>query len=401
MSFRRAEVVAMFLVKNVTVYPITSEPIAQGAVAWEDGKVIAVGAVGALGPRVEEALSAGLVETVDGQGGVLMPGIIDAHSHLGIHEEGLGWEGADYNEMTSSVTPDMRAIDGVNPHDTGVQDALHGGVTAVCVVPGSANVIGGAAAVVHTRGNVVNEMLIADRVGMKIAFGENPKRVYRAKDKAPSTRMATAALLREWLTKAKDYGEKRARTAEKGEHCDTDLKLEALLPVIRGEIPLRAHAHRADDIVTAIRIAEEYGVRIVIEHCTEGHMIADFLAEKGIPAIVGPTLSSRSKAELKEKSFSTPGILAEAGVLVALTTDHPVIPIEHLPMVGALVMKAGMPEKKALAALTINPARILGLDSRLGSIEPGKDADLVLWSGHPFDVQSRVCSVWIGGEKAV
>lgn len=391
----------MILVKNVTVHPVTSEPIVDGAVAWEDGRIIAVGKPDSLGPQVDAALSAGRVTIVDGEGGVLIPGIIDPHSHLGVHEQGIGWEGADYNESTSPAAPDMRVIDGINPHEMGVQDALQGGVTAVCVVPGSANVIGGSAAVVHTRGNIVEEMLVADRVGMKIALGENPKRVYRGKDKAPSTRMATAALLREWLTKARDYETKKARAAEKGDFCETDLKLEALLPVIRGEIPLRAHAHRADDIVTAIRIAEEYGVRIVIEHCTEGHKIADYLAERQVPAIIGPTMSSRSKVEVKDKSFATPRILDEAGVLVALTTDHPVVPIEQLPIVGALVVKAGMPEDRALATLTINPARILGLDSRIGSIEAGKDADLVLWSGHPFDVSSRVCRVWVGGEQAL
>lgn len=395
----------MILIHNVDVYPISASPIRNGAVAWKDGKIVAIGTVGAEGPEAiapEVKEAAGQLKLIDGQGGVLMPGMIDAHCHAGVHEEGIGWEGADYNEATGPVTPDMRTIDGINPEERGLKDALQGGVTAVCVVPGSANVIGGSATVIHTWGSsIVDQMVIANKVGMKCAFGENPKRVYRNKDKSPATRMATAAVMREWLTKARDYEAKKARAAEKGEHCDTDLKLEALLPVVKGEIPLRAHAHRADDIVTAVRIAEEYGVRIVIEHCTEGHKIADFLAAKGIPAIVGPTLSSRSKIEVKDKSFATPGILAKAGVTVALTMDHPVIPIENLPVVGAMVMKTGMTEEEALAAITLNPARILGLDSRLGSIEAGKDADVVLWSGHPFDVQSSVKKVWIGGEEAI
>lgn len=396
----------MLIVHNVTVYPIASPPIRNGAVAWDDGKIVAVGPVGeqgpgAIDPAVADALAAGRAVLEDGEGGILMPGIIDAHTHLGVHEEGVGWEGADYNEATSPVTPDMRVVDGINPEEMGLRDALRGGVTAACILPGSANVIGGAPVVVHTWGQIIDKMVISDKVGVKVAFGENPKRVYRGKDKAPSTRMATAALLREWLVKARDYADKKARAAEKGEHCETDLKLEALLPVVRGEVPLRAHAHRADDIATALRLARECGVRIVVEHCTEGHKVAELLAENAVPAVVGPTLSSRSKIELKDKTFDTPKILAEAGVLVALMTDHPVIPIEHLPIVGALVVKAGMPEAQALAALTLNPARILGLDSRLGSIEIGKDADLVLWSGHPFEVKSQVRKVWIAGERAV
>lgn len=396
----------MLIIHNVHVYPISAPPIANGAVAVNDGKIAAVGLVGRDGPGnfapvVAAAVAAGTAAFVDGGGGVLMPGIIDAHTHLGVHEEGVGIEGADYNEMTNSVTPDLRAVDGINPEEMGIGDALRGGVTTACILPGSANVIGGAAVAVHTWGRVVDNMVLSSRVGMKVAFGENPKRVYRAKDKAPTTRMATAALLREWLTKAKDYAAKKEKAKAKGDLVETDLKLEALLPVVKGEIPLRAHAHRADDIATAVRVAKECGVRIVIEHCTEGHKVADLLAANNIPAVVGPSLSSRSKIELREKTFATPKLLAESGVLVALMTDHPVIPIEHLPVAAALVMKAGMPEDAVLAALTLHPARILGLDHRIGSIAPGKDADMVLWSGHPLDVQSQVKRVWIGGEQVV
>ncbi|MFA7175514.1 MAG: amidohydrolase, partial [Kiritimatiellia bacterium] len=338
---------------------------------------------------------------IDGGGGILMPGIIDAHTHLGIHEESVGVEGADYNETSNSVTPDLRAIDGIYPTDVAINDALKSGITAACVLPGSANVIGGAGVVIHTYGRMIGEMVLRENVGMKVAFGENPKRVYKGKDKAPSTRMATAALLREWLTKAKCYADKKQRAVEKGDVFEIDLKLEALLPVVAGNIPMRAHAHRADDIATAVRIAQECGVKIVIEHCTEGHLIADFLAEEQIPAIVGPSFSSRSKVELRERTFATPGFLDSAGVTVALMTDHPVIPLEHLPLVGALAVKAGMSEAAALRALTINPARILGLGDKLGSIEAGKDADLVLWSGHPFDMQSVATKVWIAGRQVI
>jgi len=395
----------MIVIHNVNVYTITQGKITSGAVAVADGKIVAVGEssgdVTQLAPSVAEALKSGQAELVDGEGGVLTPGIIDAHTHLGIHEEGVGVEGADYNEAVNPITPDMRAIDGIYPDDVGIKDALRAGVTAACVLPGSANVLGGTAVVVRTWGDRVDKMVIKDQVGMKAAFGENPKRVYRAKDKSPITRMATAALLREWLHKARHYDEKKRKAQEKGDVTDFDPKLEALLPVVRGELPLRAHAHRADDIATAVRIAEEFGLKIVIEHCTEGHLIADYLAEKGIPAIVGPTLSSRSKVELRARTFATPRILAEAGVCVALMTDHPVIPLEHLPVAAALAWKAGMPEEQVLAALTINPARILGIADRFGSIEPGKEADLVLWSDHPLDVRSAPKKIWLAGRQVI
>ncbi|MDH7568458.1 MAG: amidohydrolase [Armatimonadota bacterium] len=392
----------MLILHNAAVYPVAQPPINPGAVAIEDGRIVAVGPTAegfaALGPQVVAAVRAGRATLVDVAGGVLTPGLIDAHTHVGIGEEAVGWEGSDYNERTNPVTPDLRAIDGINPDDTAIPRALKGGVTAVCVVPGSANVIGGTGVVIRTYGRVVDEMVVCENAGMKAALGENPKNVYRSQNKSPVTRMAVAALFREWFTKARDYAAKKAKAAEKGEPCETDLRLEALLPVVRGEIPLRAHAHRADDIATILRIAREFNLRLVLEHCTEGHKLADLLAQQGVPAIVGPTMGGRGKVELKEKQFETAGVLAAAGVLVALTTDHSVTHIEHLPVAAALVMKAGMPADQVLAAITLNPAKILGIDHRLGSIEPGKDADLVLWSGHPLDVQSRALKVWLMGE---
>lgn len=391
----------MQIIHNVTVLPVAGPAIPEGAVALEAGRILAVGrAPGGDFAALGLGAAAGGAALVDGEGGVLTPGLIDAHTHLGVSEEAVGIEGADLNETTGPVTPDLRAIDGINPEETAIGRALRAGVTAVCVLPGSANVFGGSGVVIRTRGTVVDRMVLRENAGMKAALGENPKTVYRGKDKAPATRMAIAALFREWLTKARDYDAKKARAQEKGKPLDTDVKLEALLPVVRGEIPLRAHAHRADDIATIIRIAREFGLRLVIEHCTEGHKVTDLLVGNGVPAVIGPTMGGRGKVELKEKGFETAGILARAGVPVALTTDHGVMHIEHLPVAAALAAKAGMTEEQALAAVTLIPARILGLEERIGSIERGKDADLVLWSGNPLDVRSVARRVWIGGEEA-
>ncbi|MGE5529114.1 MAG: amidohydrolase [Patescibacteria group bacterium] len=379
----------MLAITNVRIKTITGPEIRRGVVLVEDGRIKAV---------AENLAVPDGAETVAGRGWLLTPGIIDAHCHLGIGEEGIGFEGEDYNEMTDPVTPHMRVIDGINPEEMGMRDAAEGGVTTVCLAPGSANVIGGQVAVLKTYGAAVDGMVLSFPAGVKAAFGENPKRVYHSQKKTPMTRMGTAALLREALVKAQNYRRKleaAAKDPDKAE--DRDLKSEALLPVLERRIPLRAHAHRADDILTAVRIASEFGIEIVIEHCTEGHKLAPFLAERGIPAVVGPSLSTRVKYELREKTFATPGILARAGVRVALMTDAPVIPIEHLPLCAGLAVRSGMPEDEAWRALTINPAAILKLEHRLGSIEPGKDADLVLWDGDPFDTRTWPRMVWIGG----
>ncbi len=395
----------MQIIYNVTIYPVSATPINKGAVAVADGKVIAFGLAengpASLSDEVAEVIRQNKATLVNGQNGSLTPGLIDAHTHLGIHEEGIGVEGADYNEMTDPVTPDLRAIDGIYPSDVAIREALQAGITTACVLPGSANVIGGQAVAIHTSGQVIDNMAVSKNVGMKVAFGENPKRIYKGKDKTPTTRMATAALLRSWLAQARNYAEKKEWKAKKGEPYDVNTKLEALLPVINREIPLRAHAHRADDIVTAIRIAHEYDVRIVIEHCTEGHLIADFLVHNNIPAIVGPSFGSRSKVELREKTFATPGILSQAGVMVSIMTDHPVTSLEYLPLMAGLAVKAGMSKDEALKAITLHPACVLGLEKRIGSIDVGKDADLVLWSGHPLDVTAEVQKVWITGEQVV
>lgn len=377
-------------ITNARIVTITQGVIEKGHVLIEDGKIRGVGQN--LGIPAE-------AEVIDAGGKVLMPGLIDAHSHAGIHEEGVGVEGWDFNEMTDPATPWLRAIDGINPEDEGLRDAAANGVTALCVVPGSANVLGGEGVVIHTYGHIVDEMVITPSAGLKVAFGENPKRVYKEQKKMPTTRMGIAAVLRENLVRAAEYMKK----LEKGEGDpdkapDRDLRLETLVRVLRREIPLRAHAHRADDIMTALRIADEFGVRIVIEHATEGHKVAEELVRRGVPAIVGPTLTTRTKVELRERTFATPAIMAKAGVQIALTLDHPVIPVMYLPLAAALAVRAGLPEIEALKAITINPAKILGIDDRFGSIEVGKDADLAIWSGDPLDIRSRVEKTLIGGK---
>lgn len=378
----------MLAIRNAKVYTITNG-IQTGTVLIDDaGKITALG-------EVEIPQGA---EIVDATGKILMPGLIDAHGHAGIYEEGLGWEGSDGNEVTDPATPHLRALDAINPNEDGIKEALRGGVTAMCVLPGSANVIGGQGVVVHMYGNTVEEMIIQEEGGLKIAFGENPKRVYSGQKKTPSTRMATAAVLRENLVKAQNYLAKLTKAETDPDKApERDLKMEVLVQVLKGELPVRAHAHRADDIMTALRIAREFNLKISIEYCTEGHKIVEELKQAGVWAIVGPTMTNKSKAELRDRSFDTLKTLHEGGVPFAITMDHPVLPVNYLPTAAALGVKAGLPAEEALKAITINPATILGIDDRYGSIEVGKMADLVLWSGDPLDVQSEVEQVFIHG----
>ncbi|MGI6566365.1 MAG: amidohydrolase [Limnochordia bacterium] len=379
----------MLAIKNAKIITVTQGIIEQGTVLVDEGKIKAVG---------QQVAVPADAEVIDGTGKVLSPGLIDAHSHAGLDEEGYGSEGWDYNEAVDPATPWLRAIDGINPTEMGLRDAAANGVTTVCVVPGSANVLGGEGVIIHTYGNVVDEMVVSRDAGLKVAFGENPKRVYQQQKKMPTTRMGTAAILREHLVKAANYMAKLERGEKDPEKTpERDLRMENLVRVLRREIPLRAHAHRADDMMTALRIAEEFNVRIVIEHATEGHKIAEQLARRQVPAVVGPSLSSRSKVELQELDFRTAAVLNAEGVKVALTLDHPVIPLKYLPVVAALAVRYGLPEQEAWKAITINPAEILGIDDRVGSIEVGKAADLVLWSGDPLDVRSRAERVLIDG----
>lgn len=384
---KRGEI--MLVIKGGKIYTMAQKKvIEEGLIFIEKGKIVDI---------VERAEIPKDVEVIDAEGKYIFPGFIDAHCHIGLFEEGVGAIGEDGNEWTDPITPHLRAIDAVNPSDIAFKEALEGGVTAVFTGPGSANVIGGQSAALKTYGRVVDEMIIKSPAGLKIAFGENPKRVYGEQKKSPATRMATAALLRETIYKARNYKQKKEKTKE-GEVFEIDIKMEILCEVLEKKLPLRAHAHRADDIMTAIRIAKEFGVDLVIEHCTEGHIIADKIAEYGVPAVVGPSLTSRSKYELKDLTFKTPGILANKGVKVAIMTDHPVIPIKYLPLLAALAVKEGMREEDALLAITKNAAEIIGISDKVGSLEKGKDADIVIWDRFPFDLMAKPMMVLINGE---
>lgn len=384
-----AEVVAIV---GGRIVPIDAPPIESGTILLADGKIQAVGGSDLAVPDG--------ARVVDATGKWVLPGFIDAHTHLGVDEEGEGWAGNDTNEMTNPVTAYVRAIDAINPVELGFSDALSGGVLATNVQPGSGNVIGGQTVAVKCWGRAVDEMVLRSPSGIKSALGENPKRVYGDKKQTPSTRLGIAAVIREAFTKAATYDAKvRAAEAGDGTAPDRDLGLEALAKVLRGEIPWRQHCHRTDDVATAMRLAEEFGYRLVIDHGTEAFPIADVLAERGIPVAIGPLMTSRSKVELRSRSLANPAKLAAAGVEIAIITDHPVVPIHFLVHQATFAVKEGLDPEIALRALTLVPAKIMGVDDRLGSLTPGKDADLVIWSGDPLDVMSRAEHAYIDGRE--
>ena len=362
----------MLLIRNANIKTMAGPDLKNGCLLLENGKIAAVG-------QTVDAPEG--VETLDAQGRLLTPGCVEAHCHIGLDNEGMRWEGMDYNEIVDPLTPQLRAIDSINPQDEAFPSAIRGGVTTACTGPGSANVVGGTFTVLKLAGKRVDNMLLKEPAAMKCAFGENPKGCYgQGLKKSPMTRMAVAALLRELLFKTQRYRDDKLA----GKNPPFDMKLEAMLPVVNGEIPLKCHAHRADDILTAVRIAREFGLKATLDHCTDGELIADELAKEGLSVFVGPTLGSKSKAELRHKSFTTPGMLYKAGLTVSIITDAPVIPLEKLPMCAGLAADAGLPMDEAWRAITINPARSLGIDSRVGSLEPGKDADFVLWTADPL-----------------
>jgi imidazolonepropionase-like amidohydrolase len=381
----------MIFIKNGRIFTMTGGVIEKGSILIDDGKIIEVG---------KDLVAPLDAEIIDAEGKMVLPGFIDAHCHIGMWEEGMGFEGSDGNEMVDPVTPQLRAIDAINPMDVAFEEAYRGGVTTAVTGPGSANVIGGMTVALKTYGKRVDDMILKEPVAMKVAFGENPKRVYESQKKSPITRMATAAILRETLFKAKAYMEKKEQGKEDPSKMpEYDMKMEAMLKVLKKEIPLKAHAHRADDIFTALRIAKEFDVDITLEHCTEGHLIADYLAKEGKGAIVGPTLSNRSKVELRNLTFDTPRILNKAGVKIAIMTDSPVIPLHYLPICAGLAAKSGLDEMEALKAITINPAEIVGIDDRVGSIEVGKDADIAIFDGNPIkDIDCKTYVTIINGE---
>ena len=412
----------MIAITNAKILTITQGIIEKGALLIEGGRITAVG------PDIEIPADA---EVYDASGKVVMPGLIDAHCHVSIFPDGIGWDHADGNEMTDPITPHLRALDAFNPADPALPELVAGGVTTVLTGPGSANLIGGQWICIKTPPRpTVEEMILLEPAGMKMALGENPRRVYGEQKRMPSTRMGSAAALRAALVAARNYMEKWARYDEEladyeqqnaagGETADPaesaggnerekakkpaaperDLKLEALGPVLRGEMKARVHAHRADDMMTAIRIAEEFGLDLSLEHATEGHKIADVLARKGIPVTVGPIFINRPKFELNALTPRNPGILARAGVKVAIQTDA-MADVKYLTINAALAVREGMPEEEALRAITINPAEIIGVAERIGSLEVGKDADVVVFSGHPFDYTTVVELVLVDGKVA-
>jgi imidazolonepropionase-like amidohydrolase len=374
------------------VVPVDSEPIDGGTVLIEDGKIIEVGTDADV-DIPEDA------ELIDAAGSWVLPGFLDAHVHLGVHEEGEGWSGNDTNEMTDPNGARFRAIDGIDPFDLGFDDALSGGVTSVVVKPGSGNPIGGRTIGVKTWGRTVLDMVFAEQVSVKSALGENPKRVYGDKKQTPSTRLGVASIIREAFTKARNYAAQRDHARNEGKPFDTDLTLETLAAVLDGELYWDQHTHRADDIVTAIRLAEEFGYKLVVNHGTEGHLIADVLAEHDVPVILGPLFTTRSKVELRHRTLRSAGILARAGVRLAITTDHPVVPINFLVYQAALAVKDGLEPDAALRALTVNPAAMLGLQDKVGALKAGLDADVVVWSGDPLDVMNRALRVFVRGRE--
>jgi len=383
----------MILIKNAKIYRMIGSTIENGYIIVDNGKIIEFGE--------DEPTDDNYEEMYDCQGGLLFPGLIDSHTHIGVLEEAIGFEGDDINESFDPITPHLRAIDAINHMDLAFADAIQAGVTCVATGPGSANVIGGQFAVIKTYGNTVDDMIIKHPAAIKVALGENPKSVYFHNKKSPITRMATAALLREYLYKAQDYMRKLELYNKKNDDKNKpefDFKLECLVDVLLKRVPLKIHVHRADDILTAIRICKEFDVNYTLDHCTEGHLVVDILKENNISVIIGPTLVSKSKVELKNLTFKTPGLLSNNGVKIAIMTDHPCIPVQYLPICAALSVKNGMDEFEALKAITINAAEILGISDRVGSIEVGKDADIVVYNKHPFEYDTHTKMVMINGK---
>ena len=381
----------MILIENAHVWTMAGPPIPGGSVLVREGKIAAVGRDIAL--RATQDL-----QRIDAAGGWVLPGLVEAHCHIGISEERVGGVGDDCNELVTPLTPSLRAVDAVNPMDSAFHNALAAGITTVMTGPGSANVVGGQFVALKTHGRNIAEMVLRERAALKVAFGENPKTNYGGKGNAPATRMAIAAMLREALNKARDYLNEKQAAQKAGRSFKVDYQQEAYLPALRGEMPLKAHVHRADDILTAIRIAKEFGLKMTLDHCTEGHLIAREVAASGFPAIVGPSLASRSKVEVENLDFKTAGVLRKVGVEVAICSDHPVTLIQYLPIYAGLAAREGLGQAGALRAITAGAARILGVDHRVGTLQAGKDADIAIFSGNPLETATCTLYTLVDGQ---
>ena len=381
----------MLVIIHGKIKTMEQQDYEDGYLEIEQGKIVAIGDMKECDQKA--LYENNKAQVIDAKGNLVMPGIIEAHCHMGITEEKKGMEGDDCNETVDPITPQLRAIDAINPMDAAFRDALQAGITSAMVGPGSANVVGGQFAFIKTHGRCIDKMIVKAPAAMKVAFGENPKVNYSDQNTSPSTRMAIASMLREELYKAKQYQNKQ----EKNPEAEKDFRYECWLPVLRGEIPLKAHAHRADDILTAVRIAKEFGLKITLDHCSEGHFILDELKESGFPAIVGPDMASRNKIEVQNMAFKTAGLLSNAGILTAVTTDHPVSRIQYLPLCAGLAVKSGMSMEDGMRAITINAARICGVEERVGSLSVGKDGDVAIFDGNPMEVFTRTLYTIIEG----
>lgn len=382
----------MLVIIHGNIKTMEAQDYEDGYLQIEDGKITEIGDMGECQAGILQENEQ--VQIIDAKGNLVMPGIIEAHCHMGITEEKKGMEGDDCNENVDPITPYLRAIDAINPMDAAFNDAVQAGITSAMIGPGSANVVGGQFAFLKTHGRCIDRMIVKAPAAMKVAFGENPKVNYSGQNTSPATRMAIAAMLREELTKAREYQKKK----EKDPEMPPDFRYECWLPVLSGEIPLKAHAHRADDILTAVRIAKEFGLRMTLDHCSEGHLILEELKEAGFPAIVGPDMASRNKIEVKNMAFKTAGLMSRQGILTAVTTDHPVSMIQFLPICAGLAVKKGMPPEEGLRAITINAARICGVDDRVGSLAAGKDGDVAIFDGNPMEVFTRTLCTIIEGK---
>lgn len=379
----------MILLKNGIIYTMNNRIYQNGDILIEDKKIKSVG---------ENISVDSHYKVIDLKGAFVMPGIIDAHTHLGICMQDIGGEGIELNEYSEPITPHLRAVDGINPLDSGFEDARKNGVTTVCSGPGSSTLMAGSFASIKTYGKVIDKMILKENSAIKVSLGENPKRNFKSKNKMPSTRMGMAALLREVFIKTQNYIYKKEKAIENNDYFEMDIKLEALVPVIKKEVPLKVHAHRSDDIMTAIRIAKEFDINITLDHCTEGHLIADEISESGFPVIAGPSLSQRSKVELKNKSFSIYKTLYDKKINFAITTDHPMVTIESLIICAAAAVKEGLPMEEGLKAITINAAKIIGVEDRVGAIEVGKDADIAIFDNNPVLTYAKCLYTIIDGE---